>query len=188
MAVHVVAAKSETVMPNFSVKLVDHTGASDTWKQGVRKQVQDIFDQLFAGSTGTVSVQWGAGQDADLIVVHYAKDVESSYLQQKMPGEPLKKHIGGHTRTPGGGVTGSEVYKFSGPVGQRSKSTLEGYAKLILHECMHNQFPHWTEADMHGPAGGGGLAASPPQLPPTQKNKDLMQVANTFKGKVKQLL
>ena len=48
------------------------------------------------------------------------------------------------------------------------------YAKVALHEALHNLFPGWSEADMHGPAGGGGLAASPPQVPPTEKNKEML--------------
>ena len=49
------------------------------------------------------------------------------------------------------------------------------YAKLAFHEALHNQWPGWSNADMHGAKGGGGLAASPPQLPMTDKNKDLMR-------------
>lgn len=174
-------------MPNFTVKLVDHTGSDASWKQGLRKEVQDLFDLLFAGSTGTIDVQWGEGKESDLIVLHFVADVEHSYIQEKSPvkeRKEIKKYIGGHTSTRGG-RRGSEVYKLMGPENDRKPRTQKEYAKLMLHESFHNQFPQWEESELNAT---GGLADSPPKLPPTQKNKEMMQVANTFKGKIRQLL
>jgi hypothetical protein len=59
--------------------------------------------------------------------------------------------------------------------GKRAALHDSAYARLAFHEAMHNQLPGWSNADMHGPNGGGGLAASPPQLPMTDKNKELMR-------------
>jgi hypothetical protein len=60
------------------------------------------------------------------------------------------------------------------------------YAKLILHELFHNQFPHATSEDVHGEWGGGGLAAAVPALgsPPNRinaRNKELIQRAFTVR-------
>jgi len=168
-------------MASSSVRLVDHTSTPDTWRQGLKKAIQDLFDQCFAGTSDKVTVEWGTGAATDNLVLHFVEDVEHSYIQQKLPGDPIKEFIGGHTRTQNK-VTGSEFYKLIGKKGQRSRATYTGYAKLALHESMHNLFPGWTEADMHGPAGGGGLAASPPQLPPTEKNKELMRRGLSIKN------
>jgi len=160
-------------MANFSVKLVDHTGTPESWRQGLKKAIQDLFDKCLAGASDKVTVEWGTGVANDFLVLHFVEDVDHSYIQQKLPGDKLKEHIGGHTRT-SHNVTGSEFYKFIGKKGQRGQYSYIGYAKLALHESMHNLLPYWTESEMHGPDGGGGLAASPPQLPPTPKNIELM--------------
>ena len=40
-------------------------------------------------------------------------------------------------------------------------------------ESLHNLFPGWTEDDMHN-HGGGGLPNPRPNLPPTDKNKEML--------------
>jgi hypothetical protein len=171
-------------MASFSVKLVDHTGTPERWRQGLKKVIQDLFDQCLAGTSDKVTVEWGTGVEADFLVLHFVEDVDHSYVQQKLRGDPLKEDIGGHTRTQKK-VTGSEFYKFIGKKGQRSQYSFNGYAKLALHESMHNLLPYWTESEMHGPDGGFGLAASPPHLP-TEKNKELIR--RGFSVKSAQLL
>jgi hypothetical protein len=161
-------------MANYSVKLVDHTGSPERWRQGLKKAIQDLFDQCFAATSDSVIVDWGMGAASDNLVLHFVEDVDHSYVQEKLPGAPLKEYIGGHTRTRNS-ISGSEFYKFTGIRGQRGQNKYTGYAKLALHESMHNLLPDWTDADMHGPEGGAGLAASPPHLPPTDKNKELVQ-------------
>jgi hypothetical protein len=161
-------------MTTFSVKLVDHTGTPDKWLQGLRSQIQDLFDQCIAPtSVHRVVVTWGTGVKDDNLVLHFVEDVDHSYIQQKLPGALINEFVAGHTRTQKN-VTGSEFYKLVGKKGERALFKYVGYAKAALHESMHNLFPAWSEADMHGPAGGGGIAASPPQLPPTDKNKELL--------------
>jgi hypothetical protein len=54
-------------------------------------------------------------------------------------------------------------------------------AKIAVHESFHNLLPALSDADVHGPAGGGGLALSPPKLPPTDKNKELIRRGFTVK-------
>lgn len=162
-------------MTQFSVSLVDHaTGSTADWRKGLLEKIQALFDDCIAPtSVHQVAVAWGAGAATDNLILHFVEDVDHSYVQAKLPGAPLKPHIGGHTRTQGK-VTGSEFYRLIGPKDDRHQFAYSAYAKLALHECLHNLFPGWSESDMHGPAGGGGLAASPPQVPPTAKNKDML--------------
>jgi hypothetical protein len=170
-------------MATFSIKLVDHTlHSSDTWRAGITKKIQELFDVCLSGTGDSAFVQWGTSSQSDNLVLHFVFDVDNSYVQQKLPGAALGETIGGHTRTQKG-ETGSEIYKFSGPKGNRTSSKYVGYAKLAMHEFMHNLFPGWSEGDMHGKAGGGGFAASPPQLPPTEKNKELLRRGLAVKNK-----
>lgn len=162
-------------MTNFTVKLVDHATSSEAdWREKLRDKIQELFDQCVKPqSVHRVQVAWGAGAKTDNLVLHFVEDVDHSYIQQKMPGAALKEHIAGHTRTRKN-VTGTEFYRLVGKKGQRAQQKFSGYAKIALHESLHNLFPAWSEDDMHGSNGGGGLAASPPQLPPTDKNKELL--------------
>jgi hypothetical protein len=172
-------------MATHSVKLVDHTSSTDRWKQGLKKEIQSLFNQCLEGSDITVNVEWGKGEKTDFLVLHFVEDVDHSYIQKKLPGAPLKEHIAGHTRTKNK-ITGTEFYKFVGKKGDRSQYKYSSYAKIALHESMHNLLPNWTEDELHGKNGGGGLAASPPQLPPTDKNKELIR--RGFSVKTAQLL
>jgi hypothetical protein len=161
-------------MANYIVKLVDHTGSDSAFKEGIRKRLQGFFDEVFAGTADGTAVQWGTAVASDRIVLHFVDDVPSSYIQQQMPGKSIPLVDCGHTRTrAGSSVTGSEFYRYVGSA--RTRYTYTGYAKCAFHEAMHNQYPYWTNADLHGPNGGSGLAASPPKLPMTDKNKVLMR-------------
>jgi hypothetical protein len=161
-------------MATYSVKLVDHTGTAEGERKGIQKEIQGLFDQLFSGISDTVTVAWGKGATSDDLVLHFVQDVASSYIQQKMPGKGLKPYIAGHTRTQGK-VTCTEFYKFAEIGGKRRQLTDIECAKIAVHESFHNLLPAWSDADVHGPAGGGGLALSPPKLPPTDKNKELIR-------------
>jgi len=121
-------------------------------------------------------VDWGAGAASDAIVLHFVEDVDHSYLSEKWPGNEIRVDAGGHTRTRGK-ITGSEFYYRGGGRPLHDVS----YAKLAFHEALHNQLPGWSNDDLHGEKGGGGLAASPPQLPMTDKNKELMRRAIAVK-------
>ena len=163
-------------MASYSVKLVNHTRTSDRLKESIKKHLQDFFDQVFDGTSDQAAVDWGAGAASDALVLHFVEDVDHSYLSEKWPGNDIRADAGGHTRTRGK-ITGSEFYYRSGGRPLHDVS----YAKLAFHEALHNQLG-WSNADLHGPKGGGGLAASPPQLPMTDKNKELMRRAIAIKN------
>jgi hypothetical protein len=157
-------------MSTFSVKLVNHTQATSGLQQRIQTNLQDLFNQVFSGTSDSAGVAWGTGTANDSIVLHFVADIASSYLQQQMPGSDIRADAGGHTRTRGQ-VTGSEFYLLSGgrPLQDRA------YARLAFHESLHNQLPGWSAADMHGPKGGDGLASINPHEPMTDKNKQLMR-------------
>jgi hypothetical protein len=161
-------------MATYSVKLVNHTNASPRLQQAILSGLQDLFNQVFDTTSDNATVNWGSGSPSDSIVIHLVDDIASSYIEQKMPGRTIRGDAGGHTRT-SGNVTGSEIYLHMVIGNRRTMSRDDGYAKLAFHEALHNQFPAWSNAQMHGPAGGNGLALSPPQLPITQENKNLMR-------------
>ncbi|KPV55853.1 hypothetical protein QJ48_30970 [Paenibacillus sp. A3] len=167
---------------SYSVKLVDHTGSDASWLDGLEKKIQSVFDECMKGSSHKVVVSWGKGVATDNLVLHFVQDVDHSYIQQKMPGAPIKEDIGGHTRTQGK-VVGSEIYKLAGPRGDRRQHTYTGYSKLALHESLHNLYNWWSDSQLHGSLGGGGLAAAVPQLPPTALNKELIQRGLNIKTK-----
>jgi hypothetical protein len=164
-------------MATYSVKLVNHTQATDRLKQAIKKHLQDLFDLVFADTSDSAVVDWGTAAASDAIVLHFVVNVDHSYLSEKWPGNEIRADAGGHTRTRGK-VTGSEFYLHSGGAPLHDLS----YAKLAFHEALHNQLPAWSNDDMHGDPGGHGLAASPPQLPMTDKNKELMRGAIAIKN------
>jgi hypothetical protein len=168
-------------MTTYSVKLVNHTKATARLQQSIKTNLQDLFNQVFSGTSDSAVVDWGTGSAADSIVLHFVDDIASSYLQQQMAGQFIRGDAGGHTRTRGP-VTGSEFYMHTGEGQTRRALHDSAYAKLAFHEALHNQFPGWSNADMHGPDGGGGLAASPPQIPITEKNKALMRRGISIKN------
>jgi len=168
-------------MANYSVKLVDHTQGSDKLRPLIQKHLQEFFNEVFAGTDDSVVVEWGTGKAADQIVLHFVEDVEGSYLSQKMPGNNIRGDAGGHTRLQNK-VTGSEFYKVAVFDGNRAQVKASAMARLAFHEAMHNQFPGWTNSEMHGSLGGGGLATSPPQHSLTDKNKELMRKGMAIKN------
>lgn len=157
-------------MTSYSIKLVNHTQATPRLQGVIKTGIQELFDQVFSGTADSAVVDWGTGAASDSIVLHFVLDIANSYLQQQMPGNNIRGDAGGHTRSHGC-ITGSEFYLRSSGRPLRDSA----YARLAFHESLHNQFPAWSNDDMHGPDGGGGLAASPPQEPMTDKNKELMR-------------
>lgn len=165
----------------YSVKLVNHTNATVRLLQSIKKNLQDLFDEVFSGTNDKAVVDWGTGNTSDSIVLHFVNDIAGSYLQKQMPGSDIRGDAGGHTRTRGH-ATGSEFYMHTGTGGTSRMLHDSAYARLAFHEALHNQFPGWTNADMHGPDGGGGLAASPPHAPMSEKNKELMRRGISIKN------
>ena len=172
-------------MGEATIKLVNHTDRSLEWRQGISREIQKLINECLVKSGTTAAVSWGSATHADNLVLHFVQEVENSYVQANLPGKPPKLHLGGFTRTKDG-ITGCEFYFKSGPSGQRKQIKYSGYAKIALHEALHDLFPNWTEEEMHGAGGGGGLAASPPKVPPTKRNKELFK--RGFSVKNKQLL
>jgi hypothetical protein len=168
-------------MAKFSVKLVDHTQGSAKLEPLIQKPLQGLFNEVFAGTSDSATVDWGTGMPSDQIVLHFVEDVAGSYLSQKMPGNSIRGDAGGHTRLQTG-ITGSEFYKVAVFDGKRTQVKATAMARLAFHEAMHNQFPGWTNAEMHGPLGGGGLATSPPQHSLSEKNKELMRRGMAIKN------
>ncbi|MEP6849824.1 MAG: hypothetical protein ABI999_13290 [Acidobacteriota bacterium] len=157
-------------MSAYSIKIVNHTRITPRLQGVIKTGLQNLFDQVFSGTVDSAVVDWGTGAASDAIVLHFVHDIATSYLQQQMPGNNIRGDAGGHTRTQGK-ITGSEFYlRTSGTPLHDS-----AYARLAFHESLHNQFPFWSNDDMHGADGGGGLASSPPQEPMTEKNKELMR-------------
>jgi hypothetical protein len=168
-------------MANFSVKLVDHTQDSAKLRPLIQKPLQDFFNEVFTGTSDSAAVDWGTGVPSDQIVLHFVEDVDHSYIDEKMPGNNIRGDAGGHTRLQNS-ITGSEFYKVAVFDGKRSQVKATAMARLAFHEAMHNQFPGWSNADMHGPLGGAGLAASPPQHSLTDTNKALMRKGMAIKN------
>lgn len=170
-------------MANYTAKLVDRTsGSPPNLLRAIERDVQSLFDEAFDGSNLQVAVSWGGASDIDNYVVHFVEDKTpaNSYLLQTWPHLPnIDPRAGGHTFRDGV-KSGSEVYRFDSA--SRAQARGLGYAKLILHELFHNQFPHVNSDDVHGDWGGGGLAAAVPELfdPPRRindRNKELIRRA-----------
>ena len=106
-------------MATYSVKLVNHTNATARLQQSINTNLQDLFNQVFSGTSDRAVVDWGTGSASDSIVLHFVDDIASSYLQQQMPGQSIRGDAGGHTRTRGH-VTGSQFYMHSGKYETRS--------------------------------------------------------------------
>jgi len=163
-------------MANFSVTLVDHTGSPDQFTQLILHPLQDLFTQVFAGTSDTATVSWGAASPGDSLVLHFVEDIANSYISQKLPGSAIRPDDGGFTRTQGK-VTGSEFYKFTvSRDGTRSQLRAHGMSRLAFHESMHNK-TGWSNEKLHGADGGGGLASSPPGHALTETNKTVMRAA-----------
>jgi hypothetical protein len=174
-------------MANYTTKLVDRTGGTaSNLLRAIMRDTQVLFDEAFDGSGLQVAVAWGAGTEIDNYVVHFVEDktAANSYLLRTWPQADIDPKAGGHTYQ-GPTKSGSEVYRFANS-GSRAPVPGIGYAKLILHELFHNQFPHVKKDEVHGDWGGGGLAAEVPVLfdPPHRinpRNKELIRRAFTVK-------
>ena len=79
------------------------------------------------------------------------------------------------TRATRDNITGSEFYKHMVINEKRTMVQDIDYAKAAVHEAMHNQYPYWSDDDMHGPKqdrdagkvgyGGGGRPATLQHFP-----------------------
>ena len=170
-------------MPSISITVVDHINSATKLSLLIQRHIEEIFsDLLSSDDVSVVNVRWmtssPAAGDQDL-VLHFVKDVASSYIAQNMPGAPISTVDGGFTRSRGD-VTGSEFYRY--PLGFPKGATAMGYAKLAAHEAMHN-VTGLGNAQLHGL---GGISSSPPQLPVTDDNRTLFQ--NSLSGIPNQLL
>ena len=168
-------------MANYTVKLVDHTSnSSDNLKNLILTGLQGLFKDVFATSSDNASVGWGASAQSDDLILHFVDNIAGSYIAQKLPGDPIQAIDGGFTRTQGN-VTGSEFYKVAhfDDGDHQVKATAMG--RLAFHEGMHNK-TGWSNSKLHGPDGGGGLAASPPRIPLTETNKAILQKAFSKKN------
>ncbi len=174
-------------MANYTTKLVDRTGGTPSnLLRAIERDTQSLFDEAFGGSGLQMAVSWGSGTDIDNYVVHFVEDKTPahSYLLKVWPNAVIDPAAGGHTHGDGT-KSGSEVYRFA-DASSRAPVPGMSYAKLILHELFHNQFPRVTAKEVHGDWGGGGLAASVPVLsaPPhriNDRNKELIRRAFTVK-------
>jgi hypothetical protein len=165
-------------MPQYSVKLVSHVSGESKLQALIAKDLQDMFNKVFEGTSDSATVAWGAGVTSDSIVLHFVRDRANSYLTQVWPDalNHSRPHAGGHTE-PRSPRTGSEFYLWAPDKGggRLYRHTALGYAKIAFHESLHNQFPY-RGGDIHGPFGGGGLAALVPQGDlPNQTNIALMR-------------
>jgi hypothetical protein len=152
-------------MANYTTKLVDRTNGSPSHLlQAILRDVQSLFDEALEGVGLQLGVSWGDASDTDNYVVHFVEDKTpaNSYLLQTWPHANIDPRAGGHTYRDGV-KSGSEVYRFADS-GSRAQAHGIGYAKLVLHELFHNQFPHVRSDEVHGDWGGGGLAAAVPVL------------------------
>jgi hypothetical protein len=174
-------------MPNYTTKLVNRTtGVSSALLQAIVRDAQSLFDEALDGTGQQVAVSWGTGTDIDSYVVHFVEDKTPahSYLLGVWPQAIIDPAAGGHTYRDGT-KSGSEIYRFA-DAGSRAPIPGISYAKLILHELFHNQFPRVTAKELHGEWGGGGLAAEIPVLFSrphriNERNKELIQRAFTVK-------
>jgi hypothetical protein len=165
-------------MAQYSIKLVSHVAGESRLQMLIAKHLQDMFTKVFEGTSDAATVAWGTGMAADSIVLHFVPDRAHSYLTQVWPDalNHSRLHAGGHTE-PRSPRTGSEFYLWAREEGDSTphRYTALGYAKIAFHECLHNQFPY-RGGDMHGPFGGGGLAALVPHGDlPNQTNIELMR-------------
>jgi hypothetical protein len=110
------------------------------------------------------SVTTSPGANEQDLVLHFVKDIASSYVAAQMPGKAITPVDGGVTR-PRADKTGSEFYQF--PQGFSGGLTATGYAKLAAHEAMHNV----TRMDNDILHPKGGIGASPPKLPVNDDNR-----------------
>ena len=162
----------------YTIKLVNHTRATARLQNAIATHLQEFFTKAFESVPDSAKVEWGSGVPSDAVVIHVVDDIASSYLQQKMGGSDIRVDAGGHTRNRGH-LTGSEIYLHTVINGKRSMMQDRAYGRIAFHEALHNQFPGWSNSDMHSK---GSLAGSPPQEPLTADVGDLMRRGLSMKN------
>ncbi len=162
----------------YEIKLVNHTKATERLKTAIMAHLQKLFDETFKPVPDSAKVEWGTGIASDSIVVHVVDDIASSYLQQKWPGKEISGDDGGHTRSRGS-ITGSEIYLHAVIGGKRTLMKDEANAHLAFHEALHNQWPGWTNTELHAK---GSLAASPPKVPLSDEVAEFMRKGLSMKN------
>ena len=165
-------------MTVFSIRLVNHTKATPRLQGAIETHLQDLFNQVFVGTSDSATVGWGTAVAADSIVIHLVDDIADSYLQQKMPGNTIRADGGGHTRLRGK-VTGSEIYLHPVIGGRRTMVQDRAYAKIAFHEALHNQWPGWSNQEIHAK---DGMATSPPGDQLSADNKTFMRRGMAIKN------
>jgi hypothetical protein len=165
-------------MATYSIKLVNHTRASARLQTAIATNLQEFFTKAFESVADSAKVEWGTGVPTDAVVIHVVDDIASSYLQQQMGGADIRGDAGGHTRNRGH-LTGSEIYLHTVIGGKRSMMQDRAYGRLAFHEALHNQWPGWSNHDLHAK---GSLAASPPQEPLTAAVAELMRRGLSMKN------
>lgn len=169
----------------YNVYLKDKTGDWDQWGEGdmyvVGLELKKIFDEVcgHADSPYSTSDYWwdpsnGTVKDTELLV-YFLQSSGDSIIKRKYPKYNLGTGTAGNTvfftdATP----RISEVYVS---VALQYADAHLLLAKLCFHELMHNKL---EPTDLHGQAGGGGLATGAPITSSTmltEKNKELMAKA-----------
>lgn len=163
-------------MSRYSVKLVDRADFSSSAEQAITAETQKRFDEVFAGTSDSVTVSWGSGADSDNLVVHFVPDRAHSYIKQKWADAIIKINAGGHTYTGARPMSASEVYRKRDGVSFHYGS----YAATVVHEAMHNLYPFQNADFAHKMDGGGdaaGLAAAEysRNTPLTEHNKEVLR-------------
>lgn len=165
-------------MITYSIKLVNHTAATARLQGAIRDNLQELFTAAFDPVPDWAKVTLGTGAPSDAIVIHIVDDIANSYIQRMMPGAAITANDGGFTRNRQG-VTGSEIYLHPVINGKRATMVDRAYAKIAFHEALHNQWPGWSNSDMHPK---GSLAASPPKEPLSPAVAELMRRGLSMKN------
>lgn len=191
-------------MTVYSVKLVDHIDGRGLLgvmfvesrhahkNELIRADIERVMGLAFTGTSDSVSVSWGTGNNSDNLVLHFVEDIAHSYLRKKWPEMIAPDpNAGGHTHSPGGsGLSGTEFYRMrpAGPIHAHQ------YGRLAFHEALHNLFPNVKDKhkdkdgnDAFARHFGGGIAALHiPNEEPNEENKAFLRQG--FSVRTRQLL
>lgn len=145
-------------MANFEIHLIK-LGNPRLDESAVATRLKQLFDRVIR--EGHVSgyqeahIQWPQACPTSL-----PPDQLLVYVVQGTSDSVVSNHFRSHDFPEGAGftawddsATASEVY-VSGCDGNGP-----GVANMIFHEAMHNK-GHWSDAQLHGTFGGGGLASA----------------------------